>query len=147
MSQENVERVRQVFALFRNRDTTAGGAGFGQRELAAAAEIFHPEFELDATRAPMPDLRGTFRGLADVLDFWTRWLEAWQSLEFEEKLTDAGDHVLATIERQTMLGKGSGVEVEFPPYWQVFTFRDGLVVRQAFFPSENEALEAAGLQE
>ena len=53
--------------------------------------------------------------------------------------------MLAAIKRQTMRGKGSGIEVEFPPYWQVFTVRNGLVARQVVFLDEGEALEAAGL--
>jgi len=144
MSEENVEIVRRLLELFRNRDSTAD-AEFGERDVAAAIELFHPDFELDTNRAPMPDLRGRFRGLRDVMGIWRGWLEAWDGLEFDEELTDAGDNVLAAIKRQTMRGKGSGVEVEFPPYWFVFTVRNGLVARQVVFLDEGEALEAAGL--
>ena len=126
MSEENVEIVRRLQELFRNRDSTAD-AEFGERDVAVAIELFHPDFELDTNRAPMPDLRGRFRGLRDVMGIWRGWLEAWDGLEFDEELTDAGDNVLAAIKRQTMRGKGSGIEVEFPPAWQVFTVRDGLV--------------------
>jgi ketosteroid isomerase-like protein len=146
MSEENLERVRQVFELFRTRYSSFE-AGIGKDDVAAAGEIFHPDFVLDATRAPMTDLRGTYQGLAEVIDFWRRWLEAWETIDFEDELTDAGDRVLATITRQTMKGKGSGVEVDFPHYWQVFTIRDGLVIRQALYLEEAEALEAAGLSE
>jgi ketosteroid isomerase-like protein len=147
MSQENVEIVRRVLELFRSRDWTAE-AGFGERDVAAAIELFHPDFELDSTRAPMADLRGKFRGLSEAGDFRSRWLEAWGSIEFEYELTDAGEHVLATIRRQVMRGQGSGVEVELPAYWQVFTLREGRVARQVFFlEAEAEALEAAGLSE
>jgi len=68
MSEENVEIVRRLLELFRNRDSTAD-AEFGERDVAAAIELFHPDFELDTTRAPMPDLRGRFRGLRDVMGF------------------------------------------------------------------------------
>ena len=96
----------------------------------------------------MADLRGKFRGLSEAADFWGRWLEAWGSIEFEYELTDVGEHVLATIRRQVMRGQGSGVEVELPAYWQVFTLREGRVARQVFFLEEEaEALEAAGLSE
>ena len=144
MSEENLERVRQVFELFRTRYSSFE-RGISNDDIAAASEIFHPDFVLDATRAPMTDLRGTYQGLADVIGFWGRWLEAWESIEYEEELTDAGDRVLVTIERQTMKGKGSGIEIDFPPYWQVFTIRDGLVIRQALYLEEADALEAAGL--
>ncbi len=31
------------------------------------------------------------------MGFWRGWLEAWDGLEFDEELTDAGDNVLAAI--------------------------------------------------
>jgi ketosteroid isomerase-like protein len=145
MSEENVEKARQMFALFRGRDATAEDE-FGGRDVAKALELFHPDFELDTTRTPMPDLRGKFRG-NDVMTFWRRWLEAWESIEFQEELTDAGDRVFVEINTQHMRGKGSGIEVPFPRYWMVITMRDGLIIGQALFLDQLEALEAAGLSE
>jgi ketosteroid isomerase-like protein len=145
MSEENVETVRQVLELFRERGAIAD-TGLREGDLAKALELFHPAFELDATRVPMTDLRGRFRGMRDVMEFWTRWLEAWDSLQFEDELTDAGDCVLAEM-KQRMRGKGSGIEIEFPPHWQVFSFRKGRIIGQAFFLDEAEAREAAGLSE
>ena len=75
MSEENVEMVRQMFALFRGRDTTAE-SGFGESDVAQALRLFHPAFELDTTRAPMPDLQGRFRGADEVMEFWRRWRRA-----------------------------------------------------------------------
>ena len=146
MSEENVDVVRRVLDLFRNRDSAAE-AGFGERDVAVAIELFHPDFELDTTEAPMVDLRGRYRGLPDVVDFWRRWLEPWDEFEFEAELKDAGDRVLVAVTEQRMRGKGSGLVVEFPPYWQVFTLRGGRVVGQVFIPDEDSALEAAGLSE
>ena len=145
MSEKNVEIVRQGVELFRNRDTTAE-RGFAETDLARAFEFFHPDLELDATRVPMADLRGIYRGRLEVLEFWGRWLEAWDTVEVEFKLTDAGDCVFAEVE-QSMRGKGSGIEIEFPDHWQVFTFREGQIIGHAFFLDEAEALEAAGLSD
>jgi ketosteroid isomerase-like protein len=142
MSEENLEIVRQVFELFRNRDSAAE-SGFGEADVARGLELFHLDFELDATRAPMDDLRGMYSG-TEALEFWGRWLEAWDTVEIEYELTDAGDRVLAAI-TQWMRGKGSGVEVDFPPHWQVFTVREGRISRHAIFLDEAEAREAAGL--
>ena len=147
MSEENVKIVRQVVELFRNFDLKSEGAAIGEDEVAAATEFFHPDFELDATRAPMPDLRGKFKGLTEPAVFWSKWLEAWDSVEFEDELTDAGEHVLAAITPMAMRGKGSGVAVEFPRHWHVFTLRHGQVVHEAIFFDEAEALKAAGLSE
>jgi hypothetical protein len=145
MSEENVEIVRQVFELFRNRESTAEG-GFGAADVARAAELFHRDFELDATRMPMVDLQGTYRGPTEVGDFWRRWLEPWESQDFEVELTDAGDRVLAEL-TQRMRGRGSGIEVPFPPAWQVFIVRDAQVISQALFLDEAEARQAAGLSQ
>ena len=146
MSEENVERVRQMFELFRTRYSSFE-RGLTRDDIMAAGEIFHPDLVLDVSRAPMTDLRGTYQGPGEVIGFWGRWIEAWESIDVEVELTDAGDQVLATVKRQAMKGKGSGVEIDFPPHWQVFTVRDGLITRHAFFLEEAEALEAAGLSE
>jgi ketosteroid isomerase-like protein len=144
MSEENLELARQMFDLFRNRESTAD-SGFGEADVAKALELFHPDFELDATRVPMPDLNGRFRGPAEVAHFWRNWLEVWGSIEFEVELTDAGDRVFAEV-KQRMRGKGSGVEVPLTA-WQVITLRDGQISSQAFFLDKAEALEAAGMSE
>jgi ketosteroid isomerase-like protein len=144
MSEENLEVVRRLFELSRNRDTQAEG-GIGPRDLAVGAELYHPDIEVDATRAPMPDLHGRYRGYVEVMRFWSGWLGAWDSFEVDEELFDAGEKVLARIHRQTMRGKGSGAEVEFGAYWQVFELREGRVIRQTVFWDESEARQAAGL--
>ena len=142
-----MEIVRKIVELFRNFDLKSEGAAVGESEVATATEYFHPDFVLDATRAPMPDLRGEFKGLTEPAVFWSKWLEAWESLEFEYELTDAGDHVLAAITPMAMRGKGSGVDVGFPRHWHVFTLRESQVVHEAIVFDEAEALEAAGLSE
>jgi hypothetical protein len=48
---------------------------------------------------------------------------------------------------QKMRGKGSGIEIDAPPYGWVFTFRGGRVMRVAMYLERREALEAAGLSE
>jgi ketosteroid isomerase-like protein len=146
MSEGNLEIVRQAVDLFRNFDLRSEGGPIGEGDVAAGLELFHPDLELDASRAPMPDLRGTFRGVTEVVTFWSKWLEAWDSVEFKDDLTDASDKVLAAITPMAMRGKGSGVAVEFPRHWHVFTLREGKVVHDAIFFDKAEALEAAGLR-
>jgi ketosteroid isomerase-like protein len=148
MSQENVEVVRAMIEVFRKRDRAAD-AGFGNRDRAAVAEALHPEVEWDATRTPVDDLRGMYHGLDGVAEFWRRWLEAWETVEFDvPELIDAGDCVFVWIENQKMRGKGSGVEVDLPfPYGWVLTFRDEKIMRTVIYTDRHEALEAAGLRE
>ena len=63
-----------------------------------------------------------------------------------EDFIDAGEAVVVRI-RQGGRGKGSGAEVEMPPYWQVYRLRDGRAVRIEVYSIEAEALEAVGLSE
>ena len=144
MGQENVAMARLSVELFRGRDTTRD-TGFGEDDLARTSELFDPDVELDATRAPMRDIRGRYQGIAGMVEFWSRWLEAWESLELENEITDAGDAVLIAISQMTMRGKGSGAEVEFPSHWHVLSFRDGRIVRDGIYFDEGEARAAAGL--
>ena len=53
MSEKNLEIVRRAMDLFRKLDLESEGAAIGEDELTAAAEIFHPDSELDASRAPI----------------------------------------------------------------------------------------------
>jgi ketosteroid isomerase-like protein len=57
-----------------------------------------------------------------------QFLEPWVRLTIaEEELTDAGDTVIASV-LQSGVGVGSGAPVEVR-YVQIWTFRDGRVVR------------------
>jgi hypothetical protein len=57
------------------------------------------------------------------------------------------EHRVVTTVRVSGEGAGSGVEVASPLFFQLFEFRDGLLIRVRMFQTEREALEAAGLSE
>ncbi len=134
MSQENVERLRAAFENFR-----AGRSDFG-------VELLDPEVEWDASETPAPDIAGVYRGIEGVRQFWRGWLAAWETVEFEYELLDAGDRVVALID-QRMRGRSSGIEVPFGKYAHVYTFRGGLIVHRRSYKDQAEALEAVGLSE
>jgi ketosteroid isomerase-like protein len=133
MSQENVELVRAAFEVF-----LAGKSEFGVES--------DPEIEWDASEIPVPDISGVYRGPAAVRQWWREWLAAWETVQFEYELVDAGDRVVALID-QRMRGRYTGIEVPFGKYAQVYTFKDGLIVHWKLFMSQSKALEAAGLSE
>jgi hypothetical protein len=54
---------------------------------------------------------------------------------------------LVLIRNQRQWGRHSGIATELPPYAQVFTLRDGKLVRWRTFPTQESALEAVGLRE
>jgi ketosteroid isomerase-like protein len=134
MSEENVEIARKAIETFNEGDVEGSFAG-----------LIAPEFEYIPTGS-IPGSEGTYHGPKG----WKRFLELFWS-EFEEArieirdLFASGDQVVAA---QTFEGRGkqSGVEVSWD-LWQVWTLRDGKVVRGQGFTTESEALEAAGLRE
>jgi ketosteroid isomerase-like protein len=134
MSQENVDLLRSAFEVF-----LAGNSEFGPG-LAA------PDIEWDASELPVPDINGVYRGQEGVRQFWREWLAAWETVQFEYELVDAGDRVVALID-QRMSGRSTGIEVPFGKYAQVYTFKDGLIVHWKLFMSQSKALEATGLSE
>jgi len=132
MSQENVESLRAAHEAF-----LAGKSEFGD-------ELLDPEIEWDASESPAPDSSGVYRGIEGVRQFWREWLAAWETVQFEYELIDAGDRVVALVD-QRMRGRSTGLEVPMGKYATVYTFRDGLIVHWKMYRSQSAALDAVGL--
>ena len=91
------------------------------------------------------DFETVYLGHEGVRMFWRTWFAAWETVDFEyEEFIDAGDQVLCILS-QRMRGRTSGVELEWSSYAQLWTIRDGKVIRVQFFANREEALEAARL--
>jgi ketosteroid isomerase-like protein len=106
-----------------------------------ADEWFHPEVEFAFTVEP--DL-GTTRGIGPMSRAWNDYLNAWETFEGElEDIIDAGEHVVV-FGRIRGRGKTSGIEVD-AAISNVFTLRDGKIVRLALIPDRDEALRQVGL--
>ena len=134
MSQEHVELVRTAFEEF-----LAGDREFG-------AGLLDPEIEWDSSELTALDISGVYRGIPSVRRFWGEWLTAWETVQFEYQMVDAGDSVVVLID-QWMRGRSTGIDVPLGKYAQVYTFRDGLVVHWKLYMSQSDALEAVGLSE
>ena len=134
MSRENVEVVRAVLSAFRA----------GDRDKALA--LVDPEVVIDATRRAFNP--ATYVGLNGVGQMLAAMDETWEEIRIEaEEFLDAGNRV-AVMGRLVGKGRGSGIEVERPFNGQVWTVRDGRVVRLEFGFSDREStLQAAGLSE
>ena len=75
-----------------------------------------------------------------------RWMGEWDEYQDAlEELEDLGDRVLATYYFRGR-GRGSGIEID-QRFYEVYTVRDGKVVRMDEYATRAEALEAAGLRE
>jgi len=133
MSRENVEVVR--------RATDAYNRG----ALEEAAKWMDPEIEWDMSRVEVPD-PDVYRGVDGMLAFHRSWEESWESQDLEpQELIEAGDQVVSVI-RHVGRGKLSGAEVE-QRFAQLWTVRDGKIVRMEMYPDREDALEAVGLPE
>ena len=145
MSQENVETVRAVMEAYQQPEMMAALVD-GELDL----ELADPQIEWDASRLTemLPDLAEIYRGHEGVRTYWRRWFGAWKDLQFEiEDVLDAGEDVVVLIRNQRQWGRHTGICTELPPYAQVFTMRDGKIVRWRTFPDQMSALKAVGLEQ
>ena len=132
MSEENVEKVREVYA------------SWAQGDFSASLPLFDENVVL-VIDTNIPD-GGTYVGRDGIREYMEVFLASWESLSIAgESFKEMGDTVFVAV-RQSGIGQGSGAPVE-TSYFQLWTFRSGRVVRIEAILNEQEALEAAGLQE
>jgi ketosteroid isomerase-like protein len=136
MSQENVEIVRSLFEASNRSDVRAG------------AKLMDEGVVFDARGMELEneDFARVYFGPEGVRDFWRAWLPAWIDMQVEIRwIREVGDRVIVWL-HQRQIGRVSEIPVEFYVAWD-FLFRDGKIVRMAFFRDERKALEAVGLSE
>jgi len=142
MSREDVDRLRAGIERF------LAGTSESAREnmLSRSAKGWDPEIELDASETPVLDLGGVYRGRDAVKRFWREWLAAWETVEFEYDLVEAGDRLVMLFDMR-MRGRSTGMDVPFGKVAWVFTYNGGLLVHQRFYMDQAKALTAVGLRE
>jgi ketosteroid isomerase-like protein len=133
MSEENVEMLRRLYGQWASGDL--------------AADYFDPDVEYSRIGAETPDMEGRWLGLGEFSTAMLEYLRAFSDLRIEaERIIDlSGDRVLV-LSRQTARGKQSGVPIEHE-FGDLFTLRNGKIVRLDSYWNRAEALEAAGLRE
>ncbi len=131
MSEGNVEAVRRVFEEWEKGNLSAGTG------------LYDPDIVL----VPLERVGSRrYIGLDGVSEFTRDWLSAVTDLTLTaDELIEAGDSVVVAV-RQRGIGKGSGAPGEIR-YFQVWSFRGGLVIRFQAFHHREDALEAVGLSE
>jgi ketosteroid isomerase-like protein len=121
MSQANVEIVRTFLSVDVDEALTYADPGI----------VWNPIEELPT------------QGHDAVRESLAHWKADWDDYEvMPQELVDMGDRVLATV-RLRGRGRGSGVEID-ARFYDVYTLRDGRIVRMDQFTERSEALEAAG---
>ena len=134
MSEDNVEIVRHALEAW----------GRGDRN--AVVDLLDPAVEWSMP-PNLPDA-GTYRGRDEVVGRLKEFLEAWDDLAVTvEELMDAGERVVALV-RYSGRGRESGIEIAGMNIdAQVWTVRNGKVLKVELYGGTAEALEAAGLSE
>ena len=144
MSQENVELVRLLLpqpeldlaALFGNDD-------FWQIVESLFAPMAHPDFECAAYRLLGQDK--TYAGIDGMRELWLDWLTPWATYRAEiEDVIDLGDQVLVLGRSFGRLEGGTNEVVIV--YAELWTVRDGKIIRYEGYPDRSEALKAVGLE-
>ncbi|MDX6615147.1 MAG: SnoaL-like domain [Solirubrobacterales bacterium] len=94
--------------------------------------------------------QGTYSGLAGIADAWRDFLGAWKDFKVvvDEYIDVGDDRVLALVHNQGQ-GRISGVDVESTggKSANLFTIRDGKVVRLKAYWHRQTALDELGLSE
>lgn len=117
MSKENVEIVRSFFVA----------------DLEEALAYVDPSIVWN------PVEESSTQGPEAVRASTKRWKSEWDDYAvIPEELIDMGDRVVATV-RFRARGRGSGIEIDDRLY-DVFTLRDGKIVRMDQFTEEADAL-------
>jgi ketosteroid isomerase-like protein len=133
MSEENVEIVRRFWDLYRE-------GRWSNLDLLSEDLIYRPTPEMPET--------GEYRGR----EGYRRYLEGFFNEDWSQDLTakptsfrDCGDRVIVRVEFSGH-GRASGLDLTGRVF-QVFTLRDGEIVRIEDFIQRSKALEAAGVAE
>ena len=134
MSEENLEIVRKHIEAYRREDAPT------------SLSFLDPYVVWDPSRVGLVDANVAY-GPEGVLRAVLRYVGAFEDYDYEVKgLTDFGSGSVIAVVTEKGTGKGSGVHVE-RSFATLYTLLDGKIVRVTMFPSEAEALEAAGLSE
>jgi ketosteroid isomerase-like protein len=117
----------------------------GDREAFLAG--FDPEIEFNLVgEFGGLDIEDHYHGREGVLRYLAALDDAWQSSRLEpHAVLDFGDRYLA-LHRLRTRGRGSQVDVEHA-IGLLVTWRRGMIVRTDLYWSQDQALEAAGLQD
>lgn len=123
MSQENIEVVRRFLLLEVEEALTYADPDIVWNPAEESATQGH-----DAVRASL-----------------VRWKSEWDRYEMlPEEFEETGDRVVVAVSFRAR-GRASGIEVDARLY-DVYTLRDGKIIRMDQFTQRSEALQAAGLQ-
>ncbi len=132
MSEKNVEIVRRLYASWERGDLQT-------------ADFFDVEVEHSRIGSELPGINGDWQGIEAFGVALADYIDALADLHIEaERVIDLGGERVLVLSRQTARGKTSGLRFD-REFGDLFTLRDGKVLRYVSYWDRAEALEAAGL--
>jgi ketosteroid isomerase-like protein len=113
--------------------------------------LYDPRVEMYFASGTLADHLGTsgqvWRGHDGLRSFDRELRDTFEDFQTTaEELIDAGERVVS-VSRYRGRGRGSGVEIDGPLQFGVWSFRQGKVMRVDWFATRREALEDIGLEE
>jgi ketosteroid isomerase-like protein len=141
VSQENIEIVREVMALF---GYARDGSTTDEKTRRRLKELIATDVQIDMShRVFNPD---TYEGHSGLRRLGREMQTVWSGFTITpERFVEAGDCVVV-IETRRGRGRASGVEVE-QRAGVIWTLRDGQVIRMETDLDPKVALEAVGVEE
>jgi len=115
-------------------------------DLGAVLDLLHTEVEWEENAQVFPGLDRVYLGHEGFLKRVRDAFEAWESFTvYAIEFIDAANQVVIPL-RLSAKGRQSGIPVEMT-VCEIFSFRDGRVVRRHLYADRAEALKAVGLEE
>jgi len=134
MSEENVEILRRMYERWAVGDLTPDF-------------FYDPGIEFLRIGAMTPDMEGSWKGRDEVLAAMRAYLRPFSDLRIEaQRIIDLGEDRVLVLSRQTGRGKQSLAPIEHE-FGELFTLREGRIVRYESYWDRAEALKTAGLSE
>lgn len=136
MSQEDVEIIRRLFEQWQRRGLTLE---------AIPVEFIAEDVEWDQSAYPLVDFPDRGVGRDNLLDALATYFSGFTNYQAEAiEFIDAGENVITALHEKAGVGDSDAfVERDL---FQVWTLRDGLVVKYRTFQTRREALAAVGLE-
>jgi ketosteroid isomerase-like protein len=132
MAEENVEVLRRLYASWERGDMRA-------------FDVWDVNVEVSWIGTETPGIAGEYRGVDELSAAISRYLEALADLRIKaERIVELDDGRVLVLSRHTARGKTSGLDYELE-LGDLFTLRDGKIVRYVSYWDRVEALTAAGL--
>ena len=118
-------------------------AAISRQDWDEVAVLYHPEIEW--TDPPEIPGGGTHVGVEAVRESWQNYLEALEEWSLEPQEFSFGDDEIVVHSKVVGKARHTGIPIEVDLF-QVWTVREGLIVRHRGFLDRDRALAAAGIE-